>query len=219
MKKLFLDVILLALFIAALSFHYLPKNLHEILGVVMTVAVVVHFAINFRRFISLSKKVTPKKLFAIEVNIALLIATAIILFTGVCMSNFLFPDTASPAFRRNMTIHNLHTSAPYIMMILIGMHLGLHWREILQRFLNFFGLEELYQRYKKFFQAAMIILSLIGVASLFLNRFLARISMKHIFATPATDLPAPIFVLLMIGGVTLFALATYLVVEKIFKRR
>ena len=219
MKKLLFDVILLALFITELSFYYLPKNLHEIFGAVMAAAVVVHVAINFRRFISLFKNVTPKKFFAIEVNLALLVGTAIILFTGVCMSNFLFPDAASPAFRRSMTIHNLHTSMPYIMMILIGMHIGLHWREILQRFLNFFGLEEFYQRRKILLQTAAVTLSLIGVASLFLNRFLARISMKHIFATPATDLPAPIFVLLMIGGVTLFASATYLFVEKFFKRR
>ena len=114
--------------------------------------------------------------------------------------------------RRNMTIHNLHTSTPYIMMILIGMHLGIHWDELWQRFFKRFEA-------KKIFMAAAIILSAIGVAGLFLNRFLDRILMKHIFATPATDLPAAVFVLMIIGGVALFAAITFLLNEKFFGRR
>ena len=49
MKNLSLDAILFALFVAELSFHFLPKILHEILGVAMAAAIVLHVAINFRR--------------------------------------------------------------------------------------------------------------------------------------------------------------------------
>lgn len=211
MKNLLLDAILLALFVAELSFNYLPEILHEILGVLMAVLIVVHVGTNWRRFISPFKNMNPKKFFFLEVNLALILGTLIILTSGVCMSNYLFPDAASPELRRNMTIHNLHTSTPYIMMILIGIHLGIHWDELWQRFFKRFGA-------KKFFIATAIILSAIGVAGMFLNRFLDRILMKHIFATPATDLPVWIFILLMLGGVTAFALPTYLIVKKFFKR-
>lgn len=217
MRNFFVDVILLALFVAELSFHYLPKILHEVLGVAMVALIIFHVAINFRRSVSLVKNISPQKFFFMEVNVMLLLVAAIVFASGVCMSNHLFPDFASFELRRNMTIHQLHVSAPYIMMILIGMHLGIHWREFWQRFLKLAGLNELYQRRKIFFKAAAAILSLIGVAGFFLNRLAARLAMKHIFSTPATDLPAPIFILLMIGGVAFFAAVTFFIDKKVFE--
>ena len=159
MKNFLLDAILFALFLAELSFHFLPKILHEIFGVIFIVLIIFHVAINFRRVLLLTKNLTPRKLFAMEVNVALIMIAALILATGVCMSNYLFPDAANQFLRRNMTIHQLHVSAPYVMMILIGMHLGLHWREFWQRFLNLVGLEEFYQRRKIIFKAAAGILA------------------------------------------------------------
>ena len=218
MKNLLIDLILIALFVAELSFFFLPKILHEILGVAMVAVIIFHVAMNFRRLAALTKgNITPRKFFSIEINVALLLAVILIFATGVCMSNYLFPDVASAALRRNMTIHNLHVSAPYVMMILIGMHIGLHLREIRQRILNLFELEEFYQRRKIFFKAAAVILSIIGVAGFFLNRLAARLSMKHIFATPATDLPLAIFILLMLGGVVFFALVTFYIDKKFFR--
>ena len=216
MRNFLVDLILLALFVAELSFHHLPKVLHEILGVAMVALILFHVAINLRRVESLFKNFSPRKFFFVEVDVALLLAAGLIFVTGVCMSNHLFPDMVSAELRRNMTLHQLHVSAPYVMMILIGMHLGLHWREFWQRFLNLSGLTELYQRRKIFFKAAVLILSLIGVAGFFLNRLASRLAMKHIFSTPATDLPAAIFMLLIVGGVAFFTVATFFVDKKFF---
>ena len=204
MKKFFLDVILLALFVAELSFHHLPKILHEILGVAMAAAIVLHVAINFRRLTTLFKKFSPRKIFLAADDFALAVSAAIILFAGVCMSNYLFDELVSFELRRNMTIHQLHVAAPYMMMILIGVHVGLHAQELRQRFSDV----------KKFFDAAMIILAAVGAFGLFFNRVPDRILMKHIFATPATDLPAPLFMLLTLGGIIFFALITFLVDKK-----
>ena len=214
MRNFLVDLILLALFVAELSFHHLPKVLHEILGVAMVALIIFHIAINLRRVVSLFKNFSPRKFFFVEVDVALLLAAGLIFVTGVCMSNHLFPDMVSAELRRNMTLHQLHVSAPYVMMILIGMHLGLHWREFWQRFLNLVGLAELYQRRKIFFKAAAIILSLIGVAGFFLNRLASRLAMKHIFSTPAT--PAAIFMLLIVGGVAFFTVATFFIDKKFF---
>ena len=208
MKKFFLDVILLALFVAELSFHHLPKILHEILGVALATAIVLHVAINFRRLTALFKKFSPRKIFLAADDFALALALLIILFAGVCMSNYLFIDLVDFELRRNMTIHQLHVAVPYMMMILIGVHVGLHAQELRQRFSGV----------KKFFDAAMIILAALGAFGLFFNRVPDRILMKHIFATPATDLPALLFMTLTLGGIIFFALITFLV-DKKFSRR
>lgn len=207
MKKFLLDIILFALFVAELSFHHLPKVLHEILGVAMALAIVVHVAINFRRLTSLFKKITPRKIFVVTIDFALAIGAVIILFAGVCMSNYLFTDVVSFELRRNMTIHQLHVAIPYMLMILIGAHVGFHAQELRQRFFKV-----------KIFNVAIVALSIIGAFGLFFNRVHDRILMKHIFATPATDLIAPLFMLLIIGGVIFFALITFFVDRKIFRR-
>ena len=219
MKNFLLDAILFALFVVELSFHYLPKILHEILGAAMAAAIFIHLFINRRRFLSLAKKMTPRKIFSVTINFVLTICAGIIFITGVCMSNYLFGDFVSFELRRNMTIHQLHVVTPYILLILIGIHIGLHWRELWQRFLNLIGAEGFYRRKIDLFRAAAVILAAIGVAEIYLNRVVDRILMKHIFATPATDLPVAIFILLIIGGVGLFALITFLLDEYFRKRR
>ena len=213
--------LLFALFVAEMSFYHLPKILHEILGVAMAAAIILHVAINRRRFASLLKKLTPRKFFNAATDFALTICAAIILISGVFMSNYLFAELVSFELRRNMTFHQLHVAAPYAMLILIGVHIGLHWRELRQRILNLFGLEEIFRTKIIAHYALRIahcLLSLFGVAGLYLNRVGDRILMKHIFATPATELPAAVFALLTIGGVIFFATITFLLDEKIFRR-
>lgn len=218
MKNVLLYAILFALFVAEMSFYHLPKILHEILGVAFAAAIILHVTINRRRFISSLKKMTPRNIFSATINFALIICVAIILVNGVFMSNYLFADAVSFELRRDMTIHQLHVAAPYVFLILIGAHIGLHWRELRQKLLKTFEAEEFYRQHEKLFIAAAVVLSGIGVAGLFLNRVGDRILMKHIFATPATELPAAIFALLIIGGVAFFALITYSLDEKFFRK-
>ena len=218
MRNILLDAILFALFVAELCFHHLPKILHEILGVAMAAAIILHVAINWRRFTSLLRNVTPRKFFNAEIDLALAICAAIILTSGATMSNYLFADFVSFELRRNMTLHQMHVAAPYAMMILIGVHVGFHWRELRQRLLNLLGLEEFYLRRENLFVTAAVMLALFGVAGLYLNRVVDRLLMKHIFATPATDLPAVLFALLIIGGVIFFAIIGFVIDEKFFRK-
>ena len=207
MRNVLLDAVLFALFVAELSFRYLPGILHEIFGVVMTALIIWHIAMNRRRV-----------RFMLTLNIALAICSVLILATGICISNHLFADVMSLEIQRKPMIHSLHVALPYVMLILIGVHVGLNWREFWNRLLHLIGAKEFYQRWKKFFIAAAVMLSAIGLIGLFMNRVGDRILMKHIFATPATDLPVVVFMLMIIGGVALFATITFLAKEKIFRK-
>lgn len=219
MKSFVLNVMIIGLFVAELCFHYLPHFLHELLGIVTAIVVLVHVVINRKRFLVLINQMSLLRLFCTEVNLALILCTTITLLSGLCISNHLFPDLVNSTLHRNTTIHNLHTMTPYVMTILIGIHIGLHWREIRQKVLKLFGKKELSKLWQFFFDAMVLMLSVFGILSLHLNRFLDRILMKHVFSTPATDLPVAVFILLLIGTVTLFATVTFIVVEKFFKQR
>jgi hypothetical protein len=208
MKNFWLDVILIVLFVAEMSFHFLPKVLHEILGVALTAGFIFHVTINRRRVVSMTKKMSPQKIISLTTDFALIICAAIIFVSGVCMSNYLFTDAVSFELRRNMTLHQLHVALPYVIIIFIGVHVGLHWQELRQRLMKFFGTG-------KIFGAIIVTLSAIGLAGMYLNRVGDRILMKHIFATPATELPAAIFVTMIFGEIVFFALITVLLDKKL----
>ena len=203
-KRKFLDAALIILFLLTMSFYFLPRILHEIFGVLMAATVFAHVFINRQKIFSMFKgKLTARRIFSNAVNLLLIALFITILTTGIFLSNFIFHDFIPPELHRNMFFHQLHVALPYLMMILIGLHIGLDGKVI---------------RWKggklKVILAAVIICA--GVYGSFLNRVGDRILMKHIFATPATELPLPIFLLLLLSTILFYAVLI-VIAEKIFK--
>jgi len=211
MKRYFLDAALLLFFLLTMSFHFLPRILHEVFGLIMFAVVIWHLIINRRWFTSLSKsKLSRKKIFFVLINFSTLIIFMLVLVTGIFMSNYIFNDVIPLEIRRNMTIHQLHVSLPYILMILISLHIGLHWHELWQRFTHFTGLK-IYKAIRYIF-LIMIICS--GIYGSFLNRVGDRILMKHIFATPATELSLGIFLLLFLSTMAIYVAIIFWINKK-----
>ena len=91
MKRIFLDILLLILFLAVMDFHALPKLLHEVLGVLFPLAVFLHLFLN-RRWISAlpSGKWTVRRCMSVSVNFLLIVCFLLVTVTGICLSNHLF---------------------------------------------------------------------------------------------------------------------------------
>ena len=218
MKKYFLDATLLTAFLLVMSFHFLPRILHEVLGVVMFAAVILHFVLNRRWFFNFYRgKLSARKIFSTLINFSMLATFAVIFVSGVCMSNYIFNDFVSLELRRNFTLHQLHVSLPYILMILIGLHIGLHWREIWNRFLNFMNWQKNSLRLKVGCYISIFATICLGIYGAFLNRVGDRILMKHIFATPATELSFAEFAILFLATMSIYSIAIYFIDKKFFK--
>lgn len=207
MNRKILDAALFILFLLVMSFHFLPRILHEVFGIIMAAAVCVHTFINRRQFFySLRGKKSARKIFSAIITFPMPIIFLIILVSGVCMSNYLFRDFIPFETRRNMFIHQLHVSLPYVLMIFLGCHIGMHWRELI-RIKN--------SLLQKIFMAIIIC---VGIYGSFLNRVGDRILMKHIFATPATELSWAAFLILLIASLGIYAVIIFLL-DEFFKRR
>ena len=207
MKRKILNAIIFILFLLVMSFHFLPRILHEIFGVIMAAAVVWHFFINRRQFFySLQTKKSARKIFSILITFFMTITFLIILVTGIFISNYLFHDFIPLEIRRNFFFHQLHVSLPYVFIIFLGCHMGLHWREVV--------------KIKNSLLQKIFLIGIIctGIYGSFLNRVGDRILMKHIFATPATDLSWGIFLILFVSTIGIYAAITFLL-DEFFKRR
>ena len=204
MNRKFLNPAMIILFLLTMSFHFLPRISHEIFGLIMAAVVLIHFFINRRKFFYLMNgKISIRKFLSALIILSATIIFVIILISGVCMSNYIFKDFIPMAIRRNMLIHQLHVSMPYLFMILIGCHIGLHWREI-------FKIKNL--MLQKIFMA---IIFCVGIYGSFLNRVGDRILMKHIFATPATELSIILFFIIIFSTTAIYAVIIFILDEKI----
>jgi len=218
MKKYFLDALLLTTFFLVMSFHFLPKILHEVLGVVMFLAAILHLNFNRRWFFNFYRgKFSRRKIISTLINFSMLVIFAIIFVTGVLISNHLFRDLISLELHRNITIHQLHNSLSYVLMILIGLHIGLHWSEIWNRFLHFMKWQKNSLRYKVGCYISIAVIICLGIYGAFLNQVGDRILMKHIFATAATELPFPAFLILFLATMSVYSIAIYFIDKKFLK--
>ena len=218
-RKIYLDATIFVLFILVMSFHFLPRILHEILGLAMAAAVFLHLVLNRYWIFSLVRgNRTSRKKFSVLINFLLLASFLVTLVTGFFISNYVFDGVVSLELRRNVTIHILHHSASYLMMILIGVHLGLHWQEIWGKIIRRFGLRKKVLSYRIFCRLVVSVLICGGIYGSFLNQVGDRILMKHIFATAATELSFIGFAFLFVSNVALYAILSYMVSERILKR-
>lgn len=199
MKRIALDAAMLAGFLLAMSFQFLPKGLHEALGVLLPVLALWHLALN-RAWLAALRRGRWTRLRALSALIdGLLLAVLVaVAATGLCISQFLLKTALPVEVQRSLALHQLHVSLPWPLLILIGLHLGLHWQALGGKR---FGARP---RLGRSLAAA---LAALGVLGSFMNRVGGRLALQHIFATDAVRQPFPVFLLLLCGIVGLYASA------------
>ena len=206
MKRIVWDILMLAVFLAVMSFHFLPKMLHEVLGVALPLLAVMHLIWNRRWFAALLQgKWGARRLLSGAINFLLMASLLAILVTGVCISNHLFKGIVPLDLARNITIHQIHVSMPFLMLILIGLHLGLHWRAWWQWLKNACGWQGNTIAYRLLTKGTALAICGLGIYGSFQNRVGDHILLKHIFASPATSEPGGIYVLLLLSILGMYA--------------
>lgn len=206
MKRILWDALMLSVFLAVMSFHFVPKMLHEVLGILFPLAVLFHLYRNRRWFATLRQgRWNIIRCLNALVNGLLIVCFLFVTVTGVCLSNHLFKDVVPLFLQRNIALHQLHVSLPFAMLILMGLHLGFHWQSWSQRLEKILPWRKgsLLDRLGKIAMGLAFLGT--GIYGSLQNRVGDRLLMKHIFATPATDLPGALYVLLLLGIFALYA--------------
>jgi len=209
-KRIFLDALMLVLFLATMCFHHLPKLLHEVMGLVFPATVILHLLWNFKWFSSLRRgRYDVLRLFSVVVDWLLIASLVMVVITGILISNYLFKGFIPLELARNITAHQLHVSLSFWLLILIGLHLGLHWEALWSRFksaLKFSGSSALVHRCSLLLTALVFVA---GIYGSYQNELGARLMMKHIFATPALSLHGVLYALLLLAVVALYAVLAH----------
>ncbi|EKN70666.1 hypothetical protein BABA_04464 [Neobacillus bataviensis LMG 21833] len=132
--KIVLDLLMAITFVLLMNPRVLNGlPFHEIAGLVIGVAILVHIGLNYRWVINTTKKIVdaklpPKTRFSYLLNILLLISMAAVIITGILISKVVLP---SFAVQEGHSIRGLHGFTADATLALVGLHIGVHWQWVL----------------------------------------------------------------------------------------
>ena len=124
MKKI-LDIILTIVLLFLMAYQVTGEMLHEWIGIVMTVLVIVHHILNRKWYKSLFRgKYNPYRILTTVMSILLLASFILTAFCGMAMSGYAVPflyGMAPISF-----VRRFHLAMSFWSYVLMGLHLGLH---------------------------------------------------------------------------------------------
>ncbi|ACZ77694.1 conserved hypothetical protein [Dickeya parazeae Ech586] len=138
MKKIYflqviLDVGMALLLLVLMGFHLHGEIIHEWSGILLTLMIFFHLYLNRHRLWTLPPTLPSAMRFINRViNIVTLMVILIAIVSGVMLSRHIFSDFS---FHNPSTwIRKLHMTAVYWGMIIIAIHIGLHWKMLAKFF-------------------------------------------------------------------------------------
>lgn len=123
--KVVVDCLLLCLLVLAMANKLTGNSMHEVIGACMLLLLLLHNALNWQWFTAVPKRVrTLQGVFESTVTGLLWVALGALLGSGIMISRTLF---AFLGMEGNLFLRQLHTTAAHWLLILIAVHLGMHW--------------------------------------------------------------------------------------------
>ena len=166
-----IDLIMLFLLLFLMGYQFWGAAAHKAAGICMFTFFIVHNVLNYGWYKTLAKgRYTPIRIFHVIINLLLLLSMIGLMVSGIILSNHAFKFLSieiSISFARV-----LHMVSAYWGLILMAMHIGIHWRII-------------WNKVKKkiksnFIKAALEVLSVI-IAAYGIYAFIKRKFMSYMF--------------------------------------
>jgi hypothetical protein len=218
-KRLSLDVVMTALILVEFAYRLTGSTLHELIGMSMFTLFIVHGAWNRRWFAALLKgRYAGLRAVSVTINVLLLIAVVLLILSGVLNSDLLF-SLVEVEF--DLLPRELHTASAYWFLILLGVHLGMHWQTIMAEARKLAGGSWAYLPASLRTAALQVIaatISAYGVFASFARSVFSRLTAYYSFGNVEVDESMLGFFAQYAAIVGLYAVMTYQALQ-LFKSR
>ncbi|WP_405297160.1 hypothetical protein [Methanobrevibacter sp.] len=123
MKKIVVDILLFILMLMEFSRIYLPPEIHEIIGILFVVLVIIHLLLHIKYIKSIPRgKYNHKRKAMLIINVAFMAIFTLTCVLGMLSSQY----TLTFMNIGNLTTIYLHKIFAYLGLILLGLHLGIN---------------------------------------------------------------------------------------------
>lgn len=127
--RLLLPAAMMALLMLSLAYWWLENLPHEIFGVVMFVALGWHLVINRYWFGNLLRgRYDARRVVIVALHAVLVLNMLVLLVTSLAISKSLFAALPIPD---SIYLREVHWFSAYWAMMIVGIHLGLHWVRVM----------------------------------------------------------------------------------------
>lgn len=210
--KLAVDFLMTVLLVALMSYPVTGQLAHEWVGAGMLLLFIAHHILNRHWFKTLGKgRYNGLRVLQTAVDVLLLADMLALMFSGIRLSRYVFAFLPGPGSAA--TARRLHMLASYWGLVLMGLHLGLHWgmmAALLRRRLG--GKAELP------FRCAGAA-GLYGAYAVWKHQIWLYLSLRSEFLWFDSDGPAALYVLDHLCMMALFTLLTHAAVSLMRKRQ
>lgn len=128
-KRLLFDSLMTVLVLGEFAYQLTGNAIHEITGMTLFVLFIGHLALNGRWLSALFKgRYNGVRLASLIVNLLLLADGLFLIVSGIMNSNLLYTWIG---FQTGILPRELHSASANGLLILMSLHLGLHWKMVM----------------------------------------------------------------------------------------
>jgi Domain of unknown function (DUF4405) len=129
LKRLVLSAAMAVFLLLALAYWWLENLPHEIFGTVLFVLLGWHLAVNRTWFRNLLRgRYDTRRTITLVLHLLLIANMLVLLITSIVISKSVFELLPIPD---SIYLRDVHWFAAYWVMVIVGVHLGLHWTRVM----------------------------------------------------------------------------------------
>jgi hypothetical protein len=133
------DLGMLFVLLSLMAYHLWGEYIHEILGVTFLGAILLHVALNAHWFKNLTNGNWPNiRILQVILNVLLLFIFTSAIISGLMLSRHLLPNFIF--HNSSDLVRKIHMTCVHWGLVLIGLHLGLHWKMLSNFFLKIWSI-------------------------------------------------------------------------------
>jgi hypothetical protein len=127
--RLLVPLAMAGLLLLSLAYWWLDNVPHEIFGVAVFVLIAWHITLNRSWFANLFRgRYNGRRMFTVLLHMLLIANMAVLLVTSVFISKSLLAFLPLPD---STLLREIHWFSAYWVMVVVGIHLGLHWTRVM----------------------------------------------------------------------------------------
>jgi hypothetical protein len=177
---------------------------HEWIGVFVFAVCITHNALNWKWYKTIFKgPYNFRRSVMTAINLLLVLAMTTLVITGLLHSRTVLAFLHLPG---DMLIRQIHTSAAYWCLPLIGAHLGLNWRTILNAFRK---MTRISRKRKIVIRVFVLVIAAFGVWSSFDRDIFSKLFLGFSFDYWPEERPAVVFFAVNLSIMGVYVFVTY----------
>ncbi|WP_313606734.1 DUF4405 domain-containing protein [Rhizobium sp.] len=136
-QRILLPALMAVALVLSLAYWWLENLPHEMFGTAMFALLGWHLVINRHWFTRLAKgRYDARRIVVVGLHLLLVINMLVLLVTSIVISKSLFAALPIPD---SIYLREVHWFSAYWVMMIVGIHVGLHWARVMALCRSFFG--------------------------------------------------------------------------------